>query len=726
MSASQGIAPGKNPIWALAFLGQIHRYRTLFSKFWWVVLLTVSLAVCAAAWYQIQKPPAYVSSGTFSINVDSPTLNVSPGATGNSPFGRSAEDMIADQIIALKNSNAIHQMTADNLLARYPDTPPSPVSVTYLPQSTYLTISASGPNPVYTQHYLQALLDAYTNYRKQQRNDPSAQQLTQVKAEIVRLEEQLREDDKQIIDYQKEKGMVFDNNANPDVALAALKTRRAALKDHLDQLDIMTPEQALDQNAVARRGTAVEGVDGSSVANQGVIAANQVEADYRSFRAQIASLQATRVDLSRDMRDKHPKIVAIDSQIKTVQGQIDGLLSDSRKRLDYQRKLDHDEIAQADEQIRAGEGSKFDYDIKHVGYNDLVEQKRRDQSTYDDLKKTFTQGSLGSVTNLDPIHLVENASPAVLMPVNWVKTLGLALAAGLGLGVGILLILEQMDDRMTTVGAFQSAFSEQVIGQIPRDESTDATEMLRPDDQRHQLVESFRNLRSTLLYLPIEGKQPKTLLVTSAVPNEGKSTLSCNLALIMAFAGKKTLLVDADLRRGAIHQSFGVPRDPGLTDVLGHNVNWKLAIRTTGIENLHILPRGRNVPQPSEYILRPATDQLLRDLYDLYDYIIIDSSPILAADDTASLAPKIDATLFVVRLSYTSAKMTRKSLEVLYKRGANIPGLILNQVDTKSPEFVYYQYQEYYQTARPDDEEGRDEGPATGSPRRPKPTADVR
>ena len=726
MSASQGIAPGKNPIWALAFLGQIHRYRTLFSKFWWVVLLTVSLAVCAAAWYQIQKPPAYMSSGTFSINVESPTLNVAPGATGASAYSLGIDDTLSVQVFALKNSPTIRQLTADNLLARYPDMPPSPVNVTYLPQSTFLTISASGPNPVYTQRYLQALLDGYVTYRKKQRNDPSTKQLDEINTEMLRVKDQLEKDDQQIIDYQKDKGMVFNDSANPDVALAALKTRRAALQDHLDQLNIMTPEQALDQNALARRATAAEGADGSSVANQGVLAANNVEADYRSLRAQIATLQAQKADWSRDMRPTHPKIMGFDSQIKGFQGQIDGLLSDSRKRLDYQRQLERNEIAQADQQIHEGESGKFTYDIQHVGYNNLVEQKRRDESTYDSLKKTLTAGNLDKQTNLDPIHLVDPASPAVLMPVNWIKTLVLALAVGLGLGVGILLILEQMDDRMTTVGAFQSAFSEQVIGQIPRDESTDTAEMLRPDDQRHQLVESFRNLRSTLLYLPIEGKQPKTLLVTSAVPNEGKSTLSCNLALIMAFAGKKTLLIDADLRRGAIHQSFGVPRDPGLTDVLGHNVNWKLAIRTTGIENLHIMPRGRNVPQPSEYILRPTTDQLLRDLYDLYDYIIIDSSPILAADDTASLAPKIDATLFVVRLSYTSAKMTRKSLEVLYKRGANIPGLILNQVDTKAPEFVYYQYQEYYQTARPDDEEGSHDGPATGAPRRPKPTADVR
>ena len=723
MTVSQGIAPGRNPIWALTFLSQIHRYRTLLAKFWWIVLLTVSLAVCAAAWYQIQKPPAYVSSGTFSVNVENPTVSVNQAATG--PYSLGLDDMISTQVQVLKNSTQIRQLTAENLLARYPDMPPAPVSVSYVPQGAFLTISAAGTNPLYTQRYLQALLDAYVTYRKQQRNEASGEQLDRINEQILHMEDVLKKDDQELIDYQKEKGMVFQDTANPDSALTDLKTKRANLQEHLDQLNLMTPEQGLDQGPVARRVATADSVE-HPTQDQGMIDATNAEAEYRAARAQIATLQAQRDDLARDLRPKHPKIVALNSQINTCQQAIGNLLSDSRKRLDYLRRLDQSKIALADQQIGDAEKGKFNYDIQHVGFNNLKEQKRRDENTYDSLKNAYGAGTLGHKTNLDPIKLSEKASPAILLPINWTKSLGLALAAGLGLGACILLMLEQMDDRMTSVSAFQSAFSEQVIGQIPRDDSMDATEMLRPDDQRHQLVESFRNLRSTLLYLPIEGKQPKTLLVTSAVPNEGKSTLSSNLALIMAFAGKKTLLVDADLRRGALHQSFGVARDPGLTDVLGHNVNWKLAIRQTGIENLHILPRGRNVPQPSEYILRSTTDQLLRDLYDLYDYIIIDSSPILAADDTASLAPKIDATLFVVRLSYTSAKMTRKSLEVLYKRGANVPGLILNQVDTRSPEFVYYQYQEYYHTANPEEDgDGGNDGPATGSRPRPKPTADV-
>src|SRR5204863_7154348 len=102
-----------------------------------------------------------------------------------------------------------------------------------------------------------------------------------------------------------------------------------------------------------------------------------------------------------------------------------------------------------------------------------------------------------------------------------------------------------------------------------------------------------------------------------------------------------------------------------------------------------------------EFLLRESTDALLREINTFFDYIIIDSAPVLAADDATSLAPKIDATLFVVRLSHTSARLTRKSLELLYNRQVNVPGVILNQVDTSLSEYYYYQYAEYYNTPAP-------------------------
>jgi capsular exopolysaccharide synthesis family protein len=275
---------------------------------------------------------------------------------------------------------------------------------------------------------------------------------------------------------------------------------------------------------------------------------------------------------------------------------------------------------------------------------------------------------------------------------------GLLIGFGLGAlaGVAVLLLLDRIDDRMSSFTEFQHHFSESVLGQIPKEKTKGKVTLLQADDARHIFAESYRNIRSSLFFMPYEGPRPKTLLITSAVPNEGKSTISSNLAITMALSGAKTLLVDADLRRGAIREAFDLTSKVGLAEVLKQEANWREVVVPSSYPNLFILPRGKTLSQPSEHLLRDSTDILLKELYHQYDYIIIDSSPVLAADDTTSLAPKIDATLFVVRLSYTSARLTRKSLELLYNRQVNVPGVILNFVDTSLPEYYYYQYSEYY------------------------------
>jgi len=249
---------------------------------------------------------------------------------------------------------------------------------------------------------------------------------------------------------------------------------------------------------------------------------------------------------------------------------------------------------------------------------------------------------------------------------------------------------------MASYGEFQRHFSENVVGQIPKEKVKGKMALLQPDDPRHIFAESYRNIRSSLLFMPYEGPRPKTILVTSAVPNEGKSTVSANLAIALALSRARTLLIDGDLRRGGLREQFGSDSRLGFSEVLQQEVPWQEVVMPTTYPSLFLLTRGKTLPQPSEHLLRESTDQFLKEIYHQYDYIIIDSSPVLAADDTTSLAPKIDATLLVVRLSHTSARLAKKALELLYSRQVNVPGVILNFVDTSLPEYYYYQYSEYY------------------------------
>ena len=250
---------------------------------------------------------------------------------------------------------------------------------------------------------------------------------------------------------------------------------------------------------------------------------------------------------------------------------------------------------------------------------------------------------------------------------------------------------------MNSFSEFQGLFpAEAVLGQIPEQRQRGDVALLRPNDDRHLYAEAFRNVRSSILFKNWQGKPPKTILVTSAVPNEGKTTVTSNLAVTMATSGARVLLADCDLRRGGVSELFKLPGGPGLSEVLLGKLHWRDAVQETGIRGLDLLARGEVFDQTSEMLLSKTAEEVLREMGDEYDYVIFDSAPVLVADDTPSFAPKIDMVLFVVRLSSTMARLSGKALDLLYDRQVNVGGVILNRSTTNLKEYTYYNYASYY------------------------------
>jgi capsular exopolysaccharide synthesis family protein len=215
-------------------------------------------------------------------------------------------------------------------------------------------------------------------------------------------------------------------------------------------------------------------------------------------------------------------------------------------------------------------------------------------------------------------------------------------------------------------------------------------------DDRHSFVESYRNLRSSLLYMAEAGERPKTLLVTSSVPNEGKSLTAANLAITMASTGSRVLLVDADARKGALHDRFQVPAAPGLTEVLGQAFNWEEAVQVTKFPNLSLMPQGTFAPNASELFISEATRKFLQNAAAKYDYVILDTVPVMAADDVTSLAPHADGVIFVIRAEFTSARVARAALYSLYQRQVRVLGLVFNSARPAFEDYYYYRYRGYY------------------------------
>jgi capsular exopolysaccharide synthesis family protein len=274
----------------------------------------------------------------------------------------------------------------------------------------------------------------------------------------------------------------------------------------------------------------------------------------------------------------------------------------------------------------------------------------------------------------------------------------IGLVGGFVVGMIFLIVLDRADDRISSSTEMLDHFSEPILGQIPNVTDTrveSGLPLLQPEDERYSYAEAFRSLRSSLIFMPNQAEL-KTVLITSAIPNEGKSTIASNLAVTMAAAGARVLLVDADLRRGDLAQLFDADGRLGLSDILRGDVPWKEVVQATDYPTLSLIPRGPVTNQSGELLLKPEVASLLEEFKDQYDLTIFNTAPVLAADDTSTLAPNFDGVLMVVRAQFTSARLSQNSLNALYQRQVNVLGLILNCIDTEMPDYYYYQYPKYY------------------------------
>jgi capsular exopolysaccharide synthesis family protein len=319
---------------------------------------------------------------------------------------------------------------------------------------------------------------------------------------------------------------------------------------------------------------------------------------------------------------------------------------------------------------------------------------------YDRLVVLLENVDISRSIDQETLSILEPASLALRSYKQDITAVVVAVVLGLALGIGIVFLVEVRDDRVFSLMEICDKIDENVVGQLPLVEPPSRkarVPLVEIDDQRYMYAESFRNLRSAILFMPTLGQQrPKVILITSALPNEGKSTVTANLAKTFAMGGARVVLVDCDLRRGVLHELMGVQSEPGLPQVLREPADLARVLQTNSVPNLSVITRGNLRSGTSELLLSGALDEVLARLREQFDYVLIDSSPLFAADDAATLAPKVDGTILVVRNSVSRTSAVREALDCLHQRQARVLGIIFNGANGSSNAYQYYKYADYY------------------------------
>ncbi|AQQ54217.1 CpsD/CapB family tyrosine-protein kinase [Planococcus lenghuensis] len=217
-----------------------------------------------------------------------------------------------------------------------------------------------------------------------------------------------------------------------------------------------------------------------------------------------------------------------------------------------------------------------------------------------------------------------------------------------------------------------------------------ARKLIANSNPKSYVSEQYRTVRTNISFSSAD-KEVSTLLVTSAVPGEGKSTTSANLAVVFAQSGKRVLLVDGDMRKPTSHYTFHVNNAIGLSNLLTRQANMEDAIRRTNIENLDLITSGPIPPNPAELLASRTMDAVLQELLSGYDLVIFDAPPVLSVTDAQILANKCEGTILVVNSGATEKENALKAKEAIQKTNGRILGTVLNNFKFEK-ENGYYQY----------------------------------
>ncbi|HEY3209194.1 MAG TPA: polysaccharide biosynthesis tyrosine autokinase [Actinomycetota bacterium] len=277
----------------------------------------------------------------------------------------------------------------------------------------------------------------------------------------------------------------------------------------------------------------------------------------------------------------------------------------------------------------------------------------------------------------------------------------LALLAGLALGIGLAFLRERLDDRVKTRQEIERRLGAPVIAVVPRIGTwrrNDAPQLVMRSNPKSPVSEAYRTLGTNILYAA--SQQPlKVLMVTSSLGGDGKSTTSSNLAVALARAGKRVIVVSADLRRPRLHDFFGLPNDVGLSNLLSDSIRLARATKDPGIPNLRVIGGGPIPHDPAALLGGRRAEEFVRSVREVSDFVIIDTPPVLAVADASILAPHVDGAVFVLNAERSSRSALIQARDQLEQAGAHIIGAVYNNFDP-SQSTAYPYYYSYYKEDR--------------------------
>jgi len=409
----------------------------------------------------------------------------------------------------------------------------------------------------------------------------------------------------------------------------------------------------------------------------------QITNDERAIedvKAEYARLQGVLANYTERYTVEHPKMIELKAQINSLGNKVHGL-----------------------EDVDAGDEA--------TEYRALEGEVQTNRRMYELLLARLKEIDVSSTLNVNNISIIDRAEvPEKPVKPRLLLNMVLAVMVGLVMGTGLGFFVDYLDTTIKSPQDVKGILQSYFLGGIPEieekeDVKKDRIVHLEP---KSPISEAYRDIRTEILFLTLKDKNSKTILVTSAEPQAGKTTTTTNTGIAFAQNGNKVLIVDSDLRKPQMHKAFGLDKDHGLSDYLRGDTVLDSIIKNTDIENLQVITAGKTLSNPSEVIDSARMREFISDVKQKFDLVLFDSPPVISVTDAIILANMVDASIQVVRSGKAHVPVTLRAKEKLASAKANVLGVVLNDINTFQGDY-YYHYYKYYRYYGKDDKSKRAE-----------------